>query len=115
MKPKTLAPFFSDVQNHFQPTIDLFIGGKCWPAAVENWVNRGRGSTLALDIGQDPTDLLWPVQDRIVICHCVDHRLWRYKRLEKALRRDGAYVVVGCIGDEFFVAPEQCGEEGSSC
>jgi hypothetical protein len=24
-------------------------------------------------------------------------------------------VVVGCIGDEFFVAPEQCGEEGSSC
>jgi hypothetical protein len=113
MKTKSLAPFFSDVQCHFQPYVNLFAGRNCWPRAVEHWSKNGRGSTLALDFGQDPTDLLWPAHDRIVLVHCVDYRLWRYTLLEKALRRDGAEIVVGVVGDEFFIDPEQCGKEAS--
>jgi len=113
MKTKALSPFYSDVQNNFVPVVNLFVGGGCWPHAVKHWSKNGRGSTLALDLGQDPADLLWPANDRIVLIHCTDYQLWRYKLLERALRRDGAELVIGSIGDEFFIDPEQCGKEAS--
>ena len=80
---KSLAPFFSDIQDHFQPYVNLYAGRGCWEHAVKHWHENGRGSTLALDIGQDPRDLLWPAQDRIVICTCTDyHSMFKFFLLD---------------------------------
>ena len=107
---RTPCPYYSEAASCHQTIVTLFCGLSCWERAVEHRLVYGKGSVLVLDCGTDPARMLWPVWDRIVKIDWPAADWARLKRLERALRRDGADLVAGCdrFGERVLSEFQRC-------